>query len=133
MKIALERACECLDGPRFGEAGRALHQQMTVRKQSDEQTLDQDLLADDLRGQVIAGAQKCSPGRARLRRGDDTECSGFLHINTLTDVGFMGSKTGLRGEELAQGCLSWLKRTLRRCAPRGSMGLADPRGRAPTP
>jgi hypothetical protein len=46
-KMALEILRQCLDRARLRESGQALHEQVAIGKQGDEQLLDDGFLPDD--------------------------------------------------------------------------------------
>jgi hypothetical protein len=48
MKITFNAFPENLDFTRLGESGRTFNQQMAIGQDSDQQALDEPLLADDL-------------------------------------------------------------------------------------
>ena len=56
MKIAFKRRRQDLDRAGLGQPRRALDQQMPVRQQGDEQTVDQFFLADDLLPDMVLQA-----------------------------------------------------------------------------
>ena len=58
-EIALQHSRQFLDGSGFGKARRSLHHQVTIGEQGDQQTVDQMLLANDPRLQMLAQHVEC--------------------------------------------------------------------------
>jgi hypothetical protein len=48
VKTALQSVCKGFDGPGLGQARGTFHQQVAVRQQGDDESLNQMGLADDL-------------------------------------------------------------------------------------
>ena len=63
VKVALDSRREFLHRGRLGEPRRALHEQVAVGQQGDEEPIDEGVLADDSRAERVA-----NPDERALRR-----------------------------------------------------------------
>ena len=91
VEIALDACGELLDRGGLGKAGRALDQEMAVGEQSDQQAVDQRLLADDALAEL--GAK-----RGKGRGGRD----GFWHVHGFR--GFLAVMIARPDARTACGC-----------------------------
>ncbi len=72
-EIRLQARGQCADGRGLGQSRGALHQQVPVGQQCDQQAFDQSRLADDFGrqrvAQLVEGAMQAGGGRRGRRRG----------------------------------------------------------------